>query len=978
MWYRPRMRRFSQLCGVLLGALGAFAAGAQTPPPDDWALVTLPSPWEALGGPFEAYDGFAWYQTAVAVPPGWGDGGALLLIPGVDDADETFVNGTRVGSTGSMPPEARSAWNEPRAYALPAGLLRPGAVNTLAVRVHDSGGAGGITGGVPLLVGPGDEVRGLAFWRVRTGDSPDWAEPPDDPQLAALARRNAPAARDSRVLREAPVDELTLWYARPAAAWTEALPVGNGRLGAMVGGGVAEERIWLNEESVWAGPPVPRVPEGAGDALRRARELWFEGRAEEAEALLQTGVLAPRISPRSYQPLAEVRLVFDGFDEPSAYRRTLRLRDGVATTALVAGGNLHVRRVLASHPDGVIAVELTTDAPEGLSVRVGLERAADATVEALSDDTLAIRGRAQHAGAHPGVRFEGRLLAVAEDGSVRAEGETLRIAGASRALLLIAGATDYNIADPATPLGRDPGEACETALRAASARSWRQLHTRHVRDHRALFDRVGLDLGEGPTRVPTDQRLALLRAGRADPGLEALYFQFGRYLLIASSRPGGLPANLQGLWNPHMEAPWNSDYHLNINLQMNYWPALTTNLAECHGPLLGLVDRLRVDGRRTARALGMAGWAAGHVTDAWLWTAPSGRVVWGMWLMGGAWSTQHLMEHYRFTLDRAFLAATGYPATRESAEFLLDWLVEDPETGLLVSGPSTSPENAYIDEHGRTLHASMGPAMDQQIAWDNLTNALEAAEILGVEDEFTARAREALARLAPSRIGPDGRVLEWDKPYTEAEPGHRHISHLFALHPGRQFTFSATPEFMAAARATLEARLAQGGGHTGWSRAWIINHYARLHEGDRAHDHLSQLLTRSTLPNLFDDHPPFQIDGNFGGTAGIAEMLLQSHEGEAHRPLLRLLPALPAAAWPSGLVSGLRARGRFEVDIVWQSGRLAAAEVRSLAGTPCCIWTETPSRVFTKGGRQIAETDASGLASFETAVGEVYRVVPRR
>ncbi|QKK07863.1 MAG: hypothetical protein HND58_06530 [Planctomycetota bacterium] len=348
-----------------------------------------------------------------------------------------------------------------------------------------------------------------------------------------------------------------------------------------------------------------------------------------------------------------------------------------------------------------------------------------------------------------------------------------------------------------------------------------------------------------------------------------------------------------------------------------------------------------------------------------------------MWLMGGAWCSQHLMEHYRFTLDEAFLAETAYPVIKESCEFLLDWLVEDPRTGLLVSGPSTSPENAYRDDEGRTLHIAMGTAMDQQIIWDSLTNALEAAGVLGIEDEFTARARGALDRLAPSQIGPDGRILEWDQPYDEAEPGHRHMSHLFALHPGHQFNYTDTPEFMAAARKTLESRLAQGGGHTGWSRAWIINHFARLHDGDAAHEHIEQLLAKSTLPNMFDNHPPFQIDGNFGGTAGIAEMLLQSHEGTAADPVIRLLPALPSA-WPSGAVHGLRARGGFEVDIVWQNGVLNAAEIRSFGGVPCRVWCPVPSRVSTKGGDVIAETDADGFATFKSAVGEVYRVVPVR
>lgn len=964
------------LCAVL----ACPALLAQPANPDDgdgWLGIRAPTAWESLGGEMAAYDGFAWYQTAVEIPESWAGTGATLFFGGIDDADETYVNGEPVGATGSMPPDAATAWNLPRDYTVPADLLKPGEINTIAVRVHDSGGAGGITGSTPLLIGPGTELRVLASWRVRAGDDPSWATPAPA-ALAALAAASTPRVESARVMQGAPVRDHALWYDKPAATWNEALPVGNGRLGAMVFSGVSEERIQINEETIWAGPPVPTQREHAAEAVAKARELYFSGQPGEAEALLQAEALSPRISPRSYQPFGDLLIRFEGLGEPTSYRRSLDLDAAIVSTAFLVDGKLHLRRVAASRPDNMIVVQFRTDDPDGMTFTVALDRESDAEVETIGEDTLAMRGRAQHNGEHLGVRFEGRVrVTTGKPRQVTAVEGGIRVEGATSALLTVAVATDYNIDDPSSPLEDDLGEVCNQTLMAIGNRVARSILTRNISDHGRLFKRMELDIGEDRTQLPTDQRLALVRAGRPDPALEALYFHYGRYLLIASSRPGDMPANLQGLWNEHMEAPWNSDYHTNINLQMNYWPAEVANLTECHEPLLSFIDRLRTDGRRTAESFGAGGWAAGHVTDAWLWTAPTGRVVWGMWLMGGAWSTQHLMEHYRFTLDQEFLADTAYPILKESAEFLLDWLVEDPRTGLLVSGPSTSPENAYRDSAGNTLHVAMGTAMDQQIIWDNLTNALEAAAVLGIEDDFTARARDALERLAPSTIGPDGRILEWDAPYEEAEPGHRHMSHLFGMHPGRQFTYAKTPEFMDAARKTLEARLARGGGHTGWSRAWIINHFARLHDGNEAHRHVQQLLARSTLPNMFDSHPPFQIDGNFGGTAGIAEMLVQSHEGALAEPIVRLLPALPDA-WPSGRVRGLRARGGFEVDIVWDNSQLSAAEIRSYAGTRCRVWSPVPSRVSTKEGELVAETDADGVASFATKVGEAYRVVPVR
>lgn len=745
---------------------------------------------------------------------------------------------------------------------------------------------------------------------------------------------------------------LKLWYQQPAKAtvadtsdgwkddseWLKALPLGNGALGAMVFGDVNKERIQLNEESMWSGSPEDSDNPKAYPAQAKIRQLLFEGKYKEATELTYKTQICKGVGSGHgngatvpfgcFQTLGDLWIDFEKQSKYENYHRELDLEDAVVRVSYTQDGIHYKREIFISFPDQVMVVKLTADKAGSISFKSSLTRP-EKYETSTKDNQLIMQGALSDGKGGSGLQYMARLTAVSKNGIVRYTDKNLIVENADEVTLLLTASTDHILEYP-NYNGRDFKKNTGVHLQKAKQRPFEDLLKRHKEEYQQYYNRVSLKLtSETFDTIPTDVRLQRFKETKSDPHLVEKIFQYGRYLLISSSRPGTLPANLQGIWANKIQTPWNGDFHTDINLQMNYWLAESTNLGEMHLPLFDLMKSLQKPGAKTAKVHYNAdGWVVHPITNVWGYTSPGESATWGMHVGGGAWLTTHIMEHYYFTLDEVFLKKT-YPILKGSTQFYMDWLVPDPKTGKLVSGPSVSPENTFIAPDGTKTQICMGPSHDQQVIWQLFKNYIDASKVLNIQDTFLTSVKQAQKLLAKPKIGSDGRLMEWSQEFKEIDLGHRHISHLFALHPGYQIDIHKTPSLAESAKKSLDFRIQNGGGYTGWSAAWLINQYARLGEAEKAEHSLHTLLDKSTSPNLFGSHPPFQMDANFGATAGIAEMLLQSQTGE-----IRLLPALPKG-WGNGEVKGLCARGGFVIDLKWESGELVYVRVYSKKGGNC-------------------------------------------
>ena len=799
---------------------------------------------------------------------------------------------------------------------------------------------------------------------------------------AALAQqRSLKSFAEGAPQTATPEHHRVMFFNQPADQWRDAVPVGNGRLGAVIFGATTKEHLQLNEETVWIGerrdrnnPQADRTPE--------VRKLLMAGKVHEAEALAAEVMMGIPVRLPCYQTLGDLWLEFDNIPaEVSDYRLELDLDEAIARTRFTANNVHFTREIFSSAPRNVIVVRLESTEP--MAFTVSLNRPAHAETTTSGKNRLVMTGAARPVKptTNPatqerqvGVAFRAELQALAEGGTVQPAGNTLRIQNARTVTLFITAATDFRE-------GNETGmiAACERNINSAEALPYTQLRAEHVADYARYARRTDIRLLDGPdpfSDLPTDKRMLRVKNGGEDTGLIETYFHFGRYMLISSSRPGTLPANLQGIWNESLDPPWGCKFTVNINAEMNYWISETCNLADLHPQLFDLLDSTRHFGSQTARQYYNArGFVVHHNTDIWGDSIPVDHVQAGIWPLGAAWMSLQLWDHYEFGGDEIFLRDRAYPRLREIAEFFLDYLVEGPNGGLL-SGPSQSPENKYRLPDGTTASLCMSPAMDSEIIRAIFDRVARGSKLLGVDAGLRAQVESAGRRLPPFKISKMGTLQEWNEDYEETEPGHRHISHLWALYPDDQITLRGTPRLAEAARKSLERRLKYGSGSTGWSRAWIINCWARLEDGEAAYQNVLELLRRTTRLNLFDvcglkENSPFQIDGNLGGPAGLAEMLLQSHSG-----ILRFLPALPKA-WPSGSFRGLRARGGVEVDCVWRDGKATTATLH--AGLDRRIHLAAPAgqkilRIALTGSNTPLQTPEMNEAYLETKRGAEYSV----